>query len=534
MQAPLQTRNDSDAAQTDTARTVAQKRVLADQRPEAMAQRKLAEMMNNSPRVLQQRALNDAIHNSPRMVAQRHEMNALFGGAVKPQGDGAMPAEASLAQREEKTNKTGLPNQLKSGIESLSGMSMDHVKVHYNSDKPAQLQAHAYAQGSEIHLGAGQERHLPHEAWHVVQQAQGRVRPTLEMKGGVGVNDDAGLEHEADLMGPKALESGAVQMRRGESVETLGLTSSPGKTLQRVLNEEDIEDLLSVKSVDDLVEWLITAIAADDIPAAIERWLEENPRKSRSRKEIYERTSTPMPSDGSDQLLTRVIRQDQLGRRNIGTSSVRSSAGSLERNLKPLEATGRGKTIGSRIYTYMRKFGGAGIQGFHRKSDGVSRAGVVRGILIKMNDDPDRTTTSSRGKKFVIVVTHRDVIGNKRVYDLAQEDVKNEVLSGNRAPYGNMYKSHETEGVVAIDGNVDVNQVLASRAFRGVPSEGEMQGILDGVLEEAEQRLKSLLSETDGDSDSEENNSEEESSSDESSGNDLSKRAATKSVSGGI
>lgn len=84
-------------------------------------------------------------------------------------------------------------------------MSMDHVKVHYNSDKPAQLQAHAYAQGNEIHLGAGQERHLPHEAWHVVQQAQGRVRPTLQMKAGA-VNDDPSLEKEADMMGAKAAQ----------------------------------------------------------------------------------------------------------------------------------------------------------------------------------------------------------------------------------------------------------------------------------------------------------------------------------------
>ena len=45
---------------------------------------------------------------------------------------------------------------------------MDDVNVHYNSNKPAQLQAHAYAQGTDIHLGPGQEKHLPHEAWHVV------------------------------------------------------------------------------------------------------------------------------------------------------------------------------------------------------------------------------------------------------------------------------------------------------------------------------------------------------------------------------
>lgn len=73
-----------------------------------------------------------------------------------------------------KENNTGLPDNLKTGMENLSGMSLDHVKVHRNSDKPAQLQAHAYAQGTDIHLGSEQEKHLPHEAWHVVQQQGGR------------------------------------------------------------------------------------------------------------------------------------------------------------------------------------------------------------------------------------------------------------------------------------------------------------------------------------------------------------------------
>ncbi len=103
-----------------------------------------------------------------------------------------------------KTNNTGLPDNLKSGIENLSGFSMDDVKVHYNSSKPAQLQAHAYAQGTDIHLAPNQEKHLPHEAWHVVQQKQGRVKPTRQLKSKVSINDDAGLEKEADVMGAKA------------------------------------------------------------------------------------------------------------------------------------------------------------------------------------------------------------------------------------------------------------------------------------------------------------------------------------------
>lgn len=105
---------------------------------------------------------------------------------------------------QKKANKTGLPENLKTGIENFSGYTMDDVKVHYNSSKPAQLQAHAFAQGTDIHLGAGQEKHLPHEAWHVVQQKQGRVKPTLQMKAGVPINDDTGLEKEADVMGAKA------------------------------------------------------------------------------------------------------------------------------------------------------------------------------------------------------------------------------------------------------------------------------------------------------------------------------------------
>ncbi|MGB5927571.1 MAG: hypothetical protein WBH03_05325, partial [Cyclobacteriaceae bacterium] len=60
------------------------------------------------------------------------------------------------------------------------------------------------AQGSDIHLAPGQGQHLPHDAWHVVQQKQGRVQPTKQMKGKTAINDDAGLEKEADVMGAKA------------------------------------------------------------------------------------------------------------------------------------------------------------------------------------------------------------------------------------------------------------------------------------------------------------------------------------------
>lgn len=106
-----------------------------------------------------------------------------------------------------KPNHTGLPDHLKSGIENLSGYAMDDVRVQYNSAQPAQLNALAYAQGNEIHVGPGQEKHLAHEAWHVVQQKQGRVTPTKQLKGTTNINDDADLEKEADVMGQQAIQA---------------------------------------------------------------------------------------------------------------------------------------------------------------------------------------------------------------------------------------------------------------------------------------------------------------------------------------
>ncbi len=116
-------------------------------------------------------------------------------------------AQPGLIQKKE--NKTGIPDGLKAGMESVSGMSLNDVSVHRNSDKPAQLQAHAYAQGTDVHLAPGQEKHLPHELGHVVQQKQGRVAPTVQLKGQVPVNDSPSLEKEADTLGAKAKSLGA-------------------------------------------------------------------------------------------------------------------------------------------------------------------------------------------------------------------------------------------------------------------------------------------------------------------------------------
>jgi len=133
-------------------------------------------------------------------------------------------------------NRTGLPDRLKNGLEHLSGIDLSQVRVHYNSTKPVQLGALAYTQGQDIHIGRGHEKHLPHEGWHVVQQMQGRVRPTLQMKG-EGVNDNGGLEREADVMGDKAKQTIQAGCNSSQNL-TISNGHNYGKTLQLKLTKK--------------------------------------------------------------------------------------------------------------------------------------------------------------------------------------------------------------------------------------------------------------------------------------------------------
>lgn len=218
---------------------------LKDNRPETKVQNQFSELVNSSVSEDSiQRVQNEEEElQMKEMEEEELQMKEMDEEELQMKSKDSNPeAQNPLqipVQRVE--NNTGLPDQLKSGVENLSGYSLDDVNVHYNSAKPAQLNAHAYAQGTDIHIGPGQEQHLPHEAWHVVQQKQGRVRPTKQLKGKVNINDDSGLEKEADVMGAKAL-----QMKSDHSGELI--TSQTGSVVQR---DEDTE--MTDNRMDDLV-----------------------------------------------------------------------------------------------------------------------------------------------------------------------------------------------------------------------------------------------------------------------------------------
>lgn len=134
-------------------------------------QKQLAQVANNSKEAAAQRAFISGANDSPRIAAQRQRIKGYTDG----QHMAAAPTRSTAQTIRQKASK-----------------------AFEDEEKPL---------GTDIHVAPGQEKHVPHKAWHVVQQAQELVQPTLQMKDGLPVNDDKRLEHEADVMGEKALRA---------------------------------------------------------------------------------------------------------------------------------------------------------------------------------------------------------------------------------------------------------------------------------------------------------------------------------------
>lgn len=211
------------------------------------------------------------MYASPKLTQKKEKSNESNEGGQSKHQDSGKENESSLkleayqlkadhftensslgiTQLKSETNSTGLPDNLKNGVESLSGQSLDDVKVHYNSDKPAQMKAHAYAEGNEIHIAGGQEKHLAHEAWHVVQQKRGDVQATNEI-GGTPINDDKNLENEADVMGQRAHALGN-SLGSGDSAQLKALTTVPSTqavTQNKVVQKVDDTEKTNVTKDD--------------------------------------------------------------------------------------------------------------------------------------------------------------------------------------------------------------------------------------------------------------------------------------------
>lgn len=117
----------------------------------------------------------------------------------------------SETQSSQQSTPTQLPEAVQTKMESTMGADFSGVNVHKESEKATSMGALAFAQGNDVHFAPGQynpqtqsgQELIGHELAHVVQQKEGRVSSTTQMKG-QNVNDDPVLEREADEMGNAA------------------------------------------------------------------------------------------------------------------------------------------------------------------------------------------------------------------------------------------------------------------------------------------------------------------------------------------
>jgi flagellar biosynthesis GTPase FlhF len=137
----------------------------------------------------------------PSRTLQRQESPESEEEEIQMKRDTSQPIQRSGSK---------MPESVQMKMENAMGHDFSNVNIHEGAEA-GRVGALAYAQGNDIHFApgrynpdtrAGQEL-LGHELAHVVQQREGRVKPTASVNG-LALNDDKSLESEADRLGAKA------------------------------------------------------------------------------------------------------------------------------------------------------------------------------------------------------------------------------------------------------------------------------------------------------------------------------------------
>jgi len=110
----------------------------------------------------EEKPLQGKFENKPEMscplcfaapIVQRQELEdeekPLQGKMVETIQRQEIPEEEEPIQKK-RENNTGMPDNLKAGVESLSGIDMSDVRVHYNSSKPLKVEALVKRNGTQI------------------------------------------------------------------------------------------------------------------------------------------------------------------------------------------------------------------------------------------------------------------------------------------------------------------------------------------------------------------------------------------------
>jgi len=125
--------------------------------------------------------------------------------------------QGRFVDQDNQANLTGMPDDVKAKMEGAFNTRFSDVRLYPNSGKAIDVGSLAYTKGSDIHFAPGEfnadslsgQKLLGHELTHVMQQREGRVKPTGSING-LPLSDSPSLEKEADVVGKKALQSNMI------------------------------------------------------------------------------------------------------------------------------------------------------------------------------------------------------------------------------------------------------------------------------------------------------------------------------------
>jgi hypothetical protein len=140
-----------------------------------------------------------------------------------------------------------------------------NIKFIKNDETATQIKALAYTQGNDVHFAPGQynpgsqkgQELLGHELSHVVQQREGRVKPTnkqqssyakaSEVNEGMPVNNEPALEKEADEQGRYAAQGKPVRVSNTAQQEKVQMKRDlpPANVIELEIDKSKVIDSFS-------------------------------------------------------------------------------------------------------------------------------------------------------------------------------------------------------------------------------------------------------------------------------------------------
>jgi hypothetical protein len=154
------------------------------------------------------------LKNSPKRIGEQVEITVVFDSESReiekpPAFAKALKANKEAALTFEKLTASRKKEMVRylANLKTTASLERNIVK------------AIGFLTGKEKFAGrenikAATEKARAPQAWHVVQQKKGSVKPTIQSSSAATINDDAGLEHEADAMGAKAIMIDALQKKK--------------------------------------------------------------------------------------------------------------------------------------------------------------------------------------------------------------------------------------------------------------------------------------------------------------------------------